>query len=151
MKLNEIDSISRYISNFYRMGNSFLIKEYKGYDIGAGQYPFLIQLYLKEGISHDELTEKMSVDKATTTRAIIKLEEAGYVKRVLNEKDRRKYHIYLTDKAVAKKDEILLKSYHWENQLIGSLDKEELESLFSILRKMAKNNPGYFFEKEEEK
>lgn len=151
MKLYDNESIGRYISHFYRMGNSFLCKKYKEYDIGAGQYQFLIQLYLKDGLSHDELTEKMSVDKATTTRAIMKLEESGYVKRALNENDKRKYHIYLTKKAMDKKEEILNVSALWEERLTGPLDKEEHEYLMGILRKIAKNNPGYLFEEYEEK
>ena len=73
-------SVSRYLSYFHRIGSSFLSKSYEKYDIGTGQYQFLIQLYLDDGISHDTLTERVSVDKATTTRAIKKLEIAGYVR-----------------------------------------------------------------------
>lgn len=144
MELDNIPSIGRYIGHFYRLGKSFLSKQYKAYDIGAGQYQFLMQLYLKDGISHDELTERMSVDKATTTRAVLKLEEAGYVKRALNEKDKRKYYIYLTDKAVEKKDEILTICCLWENQLTECLSNEEKDTLMLLLKKIARNKPGYF-------
>lgn len=136
MKEYEREAVGTYIGHFYRLGTSFLSKEYKDYGIGAGQYQFLILLYMEDGVSHDVLTEKMSVDKATTTRAIMKLEEEGYVKRLLNEQDKRKYHIYLTDKAIDKKEEILKIASDWEKELIGCLTEEELGYLMQIFKKM---------------
>lgn len=146
MKLYETESIGRYISHLHRVGANFLSKEYEKYDIGSGQYQFLIQLYLQDGISHDELTEKISVDKATTTRAIKKLESSGYVQTIINPEDKRKYLIYLTDKAVAVREEIIDISLKWNHQLVGNLSSEELDLLFVLLRKIARNNPGYFFQ-----
>ena len=55
------ESVGRYIGHFYRQRQSFLSKKFKDLDIGAGQYQFLILLYLKDGLSHDEITEKLSV------------------------------------------------------------------------------------------
>ena len=144
MKQYEAKSVGSYISHFYRIGSSFLSREYEKYGIGFGQYQFLLQLYLKDGISHDELTELVAFDKATTTRAIKKLESAGYVKTILNEQDKRKYHIYLTEKALAKRDEIFAISILWENKLIGSLDDNELSTLKNILKKIEQNIPEGF-------
>ena len=144
MKQYEAKSVGSYISHFYRIGSSFLSREYEKYGIGFGQYQFLLQLYLKDGISHDELTELVAFDKATTTRAIKKLESAGYVKTTLNEQDKRKYHIYLTEKALAKRDEIFAISILWENKLIGSLDDNELSTLKNILKKIEQNIPEDF-------
>ena len=144
MKQYEAKSVGSYISHFYIIGSSFLSREYEKYGIGFGQYQFLLQLYLKDGISHDELTELVAFDKATTTRAIKKLESAGYVKTILNEQDKRKYHIYLTEKALAKRDEIFAISILWENKLIGSLDDNELSTLKNILKKIEQNIPEGF-------
>lgn len=151
MKLYETEGIGRYISYFNRLGTTFLTKEYEKYGIGVGQYKFLILLYLKDGISHDELTEKAAVDKANTTRAIKKLESLGYVRLILNDSDKRKYKIHLTDKALVLKDEILKISYQWEKQLLQPLSTEELDTLYLLLRKIARNQPGYFFKEEENK
>ncbi|MGL5313494.1 MAG: MarR family winged helix-turn-helix transcriptional regulator [Peptostreptococcaceae bacterium] len=139
MKKHIMESVGRYIGHFYRYGQSFLSKEYKSYNIGPGQYQILIMLYLQDGISHEELTEKMSVDKATTTRAIMKLEQEGYVERSLNENDKRKYNIYLTEKALEKKDEIFKISVMWEDRLTGCLTEEEIDNLILTLRKIANN------------
>ncbi len=148
MKQYETEGIGRYISYLHRLGANFLSKEYDQYEIGFGQYQFLLRLYLEDGVGHDELTEQICVDKATTTRAIKKLEEKGYVKLVPNEKDKRKYHIYLTEKALEQKEEILEISRRWERQLIEGLEQEELNQLFYLLRKMTRYNSGHLFEEE---
>ncbi|MEG0307798.1 MAG: MarR family transcriptional regulator [Clostridium sp.] len=149
MKRYETESISRYISHFHRIGSNFLSKKYEKADIGFAQYKFLIQLYLTDGLSHDELTEKVSVDKGTTTRAIKKLWENGYVRIELNENDKRKYHIYLTEKAIYKREEILSISALWEDKLTGCLSPNELDTLLELLRKIGRNNSGYFFSENE--
>ena len=41
MEVGQGKSIGTYISNFYRLGTSFLSREYKDYGIGSGQYQFL--------------------------------------------------------------------------------------------------------------
>lgn len=148
MKQYETEGIGRYISYLHRLGANFLSKEYDQYEIGFGQYQFLLRLYLEDGVGHDELTEQICVDKATTTRAVKKLEEKGYVKLVPNEKDKRKYHIYLTEKALKQKEEILEISRRWERQLIEGLEQEELNQLFYLLRKMTRHNSGHLFEEE---
>ena len=137
MEVGQGKSIGTYISNFYRLGTSFLSREYKDYGIGSGQYQFLFLLYEQDGVSHDLLTEKMAVDKATTTRAIMKLEEEGYVKRIVDKNDKRKYQIFLTDKAKEKKEEILEIGSRWEKRLISCLEQEEFEILQNILCKIA--------------
>lgn len=148
MKKYETEGIGRYISYLYRLGAGFLSKEYDQYEIGFGQYQFLLRLYLKDGVSHEDLTEQVCVDKATTTRAIKKLEEKGYVELMANEKDKRKYHIYLTKKALEQKEEILDISKKWEKQLTDGLNQEELDQLFYLLRKITHYNSGYLFEDE---
>lgn len=94
---------------------------------------------MDDGISHDTLTERVSVDKATTTRAIKKLEIAGYVRLELNKNDKRKYHIFLTDKAKELKDEIFQVYYLWEELLVKSLSEEEIENLLCTFKKMYEN------------
>ncbi|MGL4570565.1 MAG: MarR family winged helix-turn-helix transcriptional regulator [Clostridium sp.] len=148
MKRFKTESISRYINQLYRQGVSFLGKEYKEYNIGAGQYQFLLYLYMKEGITHDELTEKIGVDKAATTRAIVKLEQSGYIKKVQDLKDKRKYYIFLTEFAKENRDSIVNVSKKWENELTGELTKEELEQFYYLFRKITKNVSNEDFSEE---
>ncbi|MDO5294995.1 MAG: MarR family winged helix-turn-helix transcriptional regulator [bacterium] len=140
MQKFQTESISRYINYLHRQGVSTLCNSYKHYNLGAGQYQFLVYLFVKDGITHEELTDKIGVDKATTTRALKKLDDCGYITKVCDSKDKRKQYIYLTDYAKSNKDKILQIARDWESHLVEELSEEELEQLYVLLRKMTQNS-----------
>ena len=133
-------SVGSYISSFYRIGSSFLAHHLDKYNIGFGQYQFLMKLYLEDGLSHDQLTQRVYVDKATTTRAINKLKESGYVTIEKDQTDKRKYCIFLTDYAKSIKEDVWEIAAHWEGQLLNTLEEEEMIALKEIMEKISKNN-----------
>lgn len=134
------ESIGSYISSFHRIGSAFLAQKYEKYNIGFGQYQFLMKLYIEDGLSHEELTKRVHVDKATTTRAISKLSENGFVVITKDENDKRKFRIFLTDYSKSIKDDIWNIALEWENQLIGFLDEKDVKELYKIFEKVAKDN-----------
>ena len=79
MNNNIKEPIGKYISQIYRKGRAFISKGLTQYDMGYGQMLFLLQLYRQDGISQEELTEKLSIDKGTTARSIKKLEQEGFI------------------------------------------------------------------------
>ncbi|MEG0752911.1 MAG: MarR family winged helix-turn-helix transcriptional regulator, partial [Angelakisella sp.] len=86
-------SIGNYISIFYRLGTSHLLQNYSEYNIGYGQYQFLLNLYIQDGLTKEQLTKRVVVDKATTSRSIQKLLDNGYVTVIVDEHDKRVHHI----------------------------------------------------------
>lgn len=139
MRNNQREPIGRYISQIHRKGNSFITKEVSKYGIGSGQIMFLMQLYKKDGISQEELSEKLNIDKGTTCRAIKKLEEEKFLTRVKDENDKRAYKLYITDKS--KEIEISLYNIldEWENSISKDLSQEEVDILLSVLKKICIN------------
>ncbi|MGL4773105.1 MAG: MarR family winged helix-turn-helix transcriptional regulator [Clostridium sp.] len=131
--------LGREISELYRMGNAYLAKRFSEYSIGAGQYLFLAKIYRNEGVSQEELSELLNIDKATTTRAVTKLEEQGYIKRVKSNEDKRRNKIFLTVKAKSFQNTFFEILNEWNNKLTDSLDNEEKEELFYLLEKISKN------------
>lgn len=130
-------SLGNYISIFYRIGSSYLSHKYETYQIGFGQYQFLIMLYLEDGLSQEELTKRVYVDKATTARAINKLKENGYVTVIVDCNDKRKHQVYLTEKSLALKEELLTIAMEWENKLLHSLTPEEQKTMFQLFHKIS--------------
>lgn len=133
-------SLGNYISIFYRIGSIHLSRKYETYRIGFGQYQFLIMLFLEDGLSQDELTKRVYVDKATTARAINKLKENGYVNVLVDSNDKRKHQVYLTEKSLSLKDELLSIAKGWEDKLLDALTKEEQETMFRLFHKIASTN-----------
>ncbi len=132
-------SIGNKISLIHRSGANYLTTNYLKYHIGFGQYQYLINLYLKDGLSHDELTHLVKMDKATTTRSVNKLLSLNLVRIEQNPLDKRKYCIYLTDYAKSIKDDIFSTATDWEEKLLSDLSESEIILLENILIKISNN------------
>ncbi|MFW6265029.1 MAG: MarR family winged helix-turn-helix transcriptional regulator [Bacillota bacterium] len=83
-----------------------------------------------------DLAKEMDVSKPTVTLAVNKLIKQGYVKKEQSQKDRRVYHLLLTEKG-KKLEDIHAKAHKDFASLISSkLNKNELEQLVQILHKV---------------
>ena len=71
------EHIGKYISAIHKSSCIYFNKEFGKIGIGAGECTFLLNLYKCDGMTQEELTKKVKLDKATTERAIKKLEDKG--------------------------------------------------------------------------
>jgi DNA-binding MarR family transcriptional regulator len=109
------------------------------YNIGSGQYIYLLALYRNDGINQEELSAYLKIDKATTAKALKKLIEAGYIHRVKDSGDKRAYKVFLTAKATAVIPVIQEAVKSWENGIGSGLTEEERQLIEELLHKMALN------------
>jgi DNA-binding MarR family transcriptional regulator len=137
--MEQKQSVGRHISCIYRNFHIYLHDQLAQYNLGSGQFHFLMMLYNKDGVNQETLAEMLNIDKATSARAIKKLEEQGYVIRKRDENDRRNYNIYLTDKAKKLKPKVKSILLRWTKQILQDLTEEEKEHLFTILEKISQN------------
>ena len=119
------------ISLISRLNRAWISRRLKKYDIGPGQYLYLLNLYKEDGIHQETLAERIFIDRGCCTRALCSLEESGYVIRIKDENDKRAYRIFLTDKAKKIKNDI----------------KKILNERLSILTKDMDIDSKKFFEK----
>lgn len=143
MQLDGRVTIGRLIAMLHRMANVYLCQELSDLKIGAGQYIFLAELFDQEGQSQDELTKKVFVDKANTTRALGKLEKAGYVRRVGDDKDKRVRRAYLEPAAREVEEDFWRIITHWSDVLTQNLPKDRQEQLIADLAMMVENAGEY--------
>ena len=131
--------IGKYISQLYRKSSVFINKELAKYGIRSGQLMFLMDLYLKDGKNQEEISERLKIDKATTARALKKLEEQDFIKRIRDDNDKRSNKIYLTDTSKYLKEEVYGVLDEWNEKISKSLTREEKETLANLLEKVCKN------------
>ena len=125
----------KYIGLNYRHYSQILTKEMQSLNIGSGQYVYLFLLYEKDGVSQQELSNRLLVDKSATKRALEKLEINGYIYRQNSSSDKRVTEVFLTQKGKEikpKLDSILEKT---ENKLLKNLNKEERETFLKLLNR----------------
>ena len=65
-----------------------------------------------------------------------KLEEENLVYRVRNEKDKRYYKVFITEKALNIKEEVFNKLHAWDETIKQSLTKEEEAQMTYLLKKI---------------
>lgn len=142
----DVNPIGKRISMLYRHSQIYINDRLKKYNIGSGQYMFLLNLYENSGINQDHLSELLMIDKATTARAIKKLEKEGYVLRKVNSQDKRSYEIYVTDKGNALKENITEVLVSWRNILRKNFSDTDADLLLTLIDKMTNNTIEYFDE-----
>jgi len=133
------ESIGRLISYIYRYSQIHIAKELGDYNIGSGQFSFLMILYHNDGVSQESIAKALRVDKATTARAIKKLMEEEYVYKERSLLDKRVYKVFLTERAKKIKSKIIRVLSGWTEFLLSDFTKEERELFTKLLIKIAKN------------
>lgn len=144
------ESIGRLIACLYHQARGYFDREFAPYNLGSGTFPVLKVLLHHDGINQQELSAKLHVDKATTTRAITKLVKLGYVRRERDPHDLRAYRLFVTQKArdIAPKIREVLQS--WTTILAEGLTDQEKETALSLLHHMRNNALRYKTNDDEE-
>lgn len=133
--LREIGAVSRCI---YSIGDI----KYKDKNLQRGQFIFLLRICENQGINLIELSNLMKVDKTTSTKAVQKLINEGYLEKKEDSLDRRIWRVYPTLKGqevyryIAHEEEKSSEIYYKD------FSKKEKEDLFILLEKMKKNIEG---------
>lgn len=130
------NSIGRLISILHRQSQIYINCVLKEYGITSAEYAFLLYLYKKDGITQDDLSTYLYIDKSATARAIKSLEEKGYIIRSKDSIDKRCNRVYLTEKAKAHEDEIKKRILKWSQFLTEDMDEETINMTFTLLEGM---------------
>lgn len=127
-----IDIVSRQLS--YYIG-----KNLERYNLNKNEYKYLIQVYIYEGFCQEDMVEKLKVDKYEVAKGIKSLIEKGYIYKIKDVEDKRKYRLFITDHAKEIKSdfiEILEKS---SEVLTKGFSENEKGLLLDFLVRMAEN------------
>jgi DNA-binding MarR family transcriptional regulator len=133
------ESIGRIVSILYRIEQSRMGKQLEAYNIGAGQFSFLAELLIHDGISQDEVAANFRCDKATAARAIQHLEKHGYLERKQSEDDGRVKKVFVTDKAREFSPILFSILKNWTETLLEGFSAKEKDTLFQLLNLSLEN------------
>ena len=119
--------------------DKFFDDKVKGFDLSKLECLYLVHLFNKDGVSLIELTNAVCLDKANTTRVIFDLEKRGLVIRKENEKDNRKYKIFLTEKAESYREGLMAITNELNKKVFKGITKCERKSFFKVMQKIYAN------------
>jgi len=95
------DNLVRQIGLLYRTMMKALETETAPLGVGSGRISYLFMLYIKEGLTQQEMANRLQADKGAVARTLAQLEEQGYVDRQPDPADKRVTRVYLTEKSKA--------------------------------------------------
>ncbi|MHC1576850.1 MAG: MarR family winged helix-turn-helix transcriptional regulator [Methanosarcinaceae archaeon] len=132
-------SIGGLIAHIHRHDLIDMAGKLESYDLGIGQFGFLMALYHRDGIRQEELARYMGLSRPSATRAVQKLEDTGYVTRQRDSTDRRAMKVSLTEKGQRMRSLIKSTAEKRDSTLLLGFSDDESEMLVRLLRKVLHN------------
>ena len=126
-----------YISVLMRQLNLFFSHELSEVEVTASELMYLAQLYAQDGLIQDEMSNKISVDRAATTRTLQAMEKKGLVRREQDENNHRAKRVYLTEKARELEPRIRELQTRWVDFITQDRTQEESDTFARQLRMLA--------------
>lgn len=94
-----MDGPFKFISILYRKSHVWLSSGCAGLQLTAAQAAVLLIVCDMKTPTQDDITKRLSLDKSVIAKTVTKLEEAGFLVRKTNARDKRTYDICPTQKA----------------------------------------------------
>lgn len=133
------DNPGRLIAVLHRRSNAFWAGRLQGSGLSVAEHPLMFMLYQGDGLTQEEISQHLSVDKSAVTRALQSLEAKGMVERRKDKNDRRCNRIFLTDRAETLRGLVESSRVSWNETLQKGMSQEERETFIRLLDKAAEN------------
>ena len=132
-------SLGKWISIIHRNLCAHMDTFFRNSDIGHGPRRFLVEIALSPGLSQEDISERLLMDKTTTARAVKQLEQGGYITRTLDSFERRRYALEPTEKGKQLLPRVPEARRECHLALSEGFSEEELEMIPLMLNRMADN------------
>ena len=126
------EPIGRKMDKVGRMFQAELQAELQHLDIERSFYPLML-IEAGNGITQQELADKLLCDKVQVVRIIDYLSYNGYVKRVQNQTDKRKYELTITEKARLVLPDIKKAISNTSSIAMKGLSENQVSQLYSMV------------------
>jgi DNA-binding MarR family transcriptional regulator len=138
--LEELDSfVLREIGMLARCIQSISDINFKELHLQKGQYIYLTRICENSGISLIDLATMLKVDKSSATKAIQKLEEAGYISKNRDDDDKRLWRLSPQEKGMQVYKAVISEENRNIRVCFKGFSDEEKESALRLARKMREN------------
>jgi len=130
------NSIGFLLAKAYQRGFAIFKEQLDQFNLTPQQFSLLAFLWIEDGISQAELSEKSQIDRTTMCGLVDRLEKEGLVQRLPHPADRRAYRICLTDRGKGLENELCAIARGVTERYLGALPMEERDKLRDILKKL---------------
>ncbi len=106
------------------------------YGLSVSEWRTMAVLGNHQPLSASDVVRRSSIDKVQVSRAIQGLLKRGFLQRLVDDADRRRVHLHLTDAGQQVFADLVLRVRAREQQLLGGLSHEEQDSLKALMAKV---------------
>lgn len=111
--------------------------------VSIAEHPFVMTIKFNDGLTQDELSDMIGVDRALTTRVVQSLEKKGLVRKEPDVKDKRFNHIYATDLLHQLADKIVPELLSFNDAAMDGISDEEIKQMIDTMQRLGKNISNY--------
>lgn len=126
----------RYINRIARCSTQYRGEMLKDSGIKGCHFVYILYICSKPGLSQDELSKMIYINKSNVARQLMVLEEGGFISRAVREENKRVTEVFPTIKALELLPQIRQVMKDWNDYLFAEFSEEEKE-LFARLIKIA--------------
>ena len=122
-----------------RSAEVFREERLKDCGIRGCQSKYVLVIAQNPGVSQEDISRMLFVNKSNVARQIGFLETAGFVKKVGNDRDRRAVHLYPTEKLLGALPRVKEVLAEWRALVTEGFTEEEKAELQRLSEKMVEN------------
>lgn len=123
----------------HRQSSVYLDRRLKKHGISGSQYTHILVICENPGISQEEISGRLKIDKGPVARTVKQFEQEGYVTRLVSSSDKRQYQVYPTDAGRALYAKIHGVAVASENRLTKGFTADERALLKRLLDRVVAN------------
>ena len=120
-----------------RCGALFRAEKLPISDLTPCQHSFVFAICKHPGSTQERLAQHLCLNKSTVARTLTQMEANGYVTRIADQKDKRAFLIYPTEKMQQVLPLVRAITHEWNERLAEKIPQDELEIFLSVLARMA--------------
>lgn len=125
---------------FKKIYDNLLNEIAKKYELTTNELKIL--LFLQESQENDiarDIVNTLMLSKSHVSMSVDFLEKKKYLERLQDEKDKKKYHLKITNKANVIIEDVNKKQEELKEILYKGISQEEIKTMNSIIEKMRNN------------
>lgn len=139
LKLSLKDYISIYIHQTDLILTSYVKNKLAPFNLAPEQNLILMVLWEQDGLTQNEIGQKLDKDKTNIARMSFSLEQKGFIKRCACSYDRRAQRLYLTEEGKKLGEIVIPIAEEFNKMICKDISDEEVAILRKILSKMREN------------
>jgi len=104
--------------------------------IVIGQFPILLELWERDGVTQKELLERLTLEQATLANTLTRMERDGLIRRTKNPADARSQQIWLTKQAVGIRDQAYQAAQNQNAAAMSGLSAADASQFLELTNKI---------------